>query len=61
MVLPSSENAITALQYAGNNDSAAVAYRGDYATFVMGFPYETIVDDAERRALLAQILNWLTK
>ena len=61
VVLPSSENAITALQYAGNNDSAAVAYRGDYATFVMGFPYETIVDDAERRALLAQILNWLTK
>lgn len=61
IIIPSSKEAITALQYAGTNDSAAVAYRGNYATFVMGFPYETIVDDGERRALLSEILNWLTK
>ena len=61
VIIPSSEGAITALQYAGSHDSAAVAYRGDYATFVMGFPYETILNNGERIALLSEILNWLTK
>ena len=61
IVIPYSSGAITALQYDTNHTSAAVAYRGDYSTFVMGFPYETIVDDGERRALLNDIINWLTK
>ncbi len=61
VVTPSDTKTITALKYAGANDSAAVAYKGEYATFVMGFPYETIVDEAERRALLSAILNWFTK
>ena len=61
VITPSDNGAVIALQYAGSNDSAAVAYKGDYSTFVMGFPYETITDDSERRALLSQILNWLTK
>ena len=61
VVVPCGNGAITALQYSGTKDSAAIAYRGDYATFVMGFPYETIVDETERRRLLEEILNWLTK
>ena len=61
VVSPNGKGAITALQYAGDKESAAIAYKGDYATFVMGFPYETILDTAERRALLSEILNWLTK
>ena len=61
VVAPGGNGAITALQYSGTKDSAAIAYRGDYATFVMGFPYETIVDETERRRLLEEILNWLTK
>ena len=61
VVIPACDKAITALQYAGSHDSAAVAYSGDYSIFVMGFPYETIVDDSERRTLLSEILTWLTK
>lgn len=61
VAIPSGDGAVTALQYAGSNDSAAVAYKGDYATFVMGFPYETIINEGERQSLLSQILNWLTK
>jgi hypothetical protein len=61
IVIPACDKAITALQYAGSHDSAAVAYSGDYSIFVMGFPYETIVDVSERRTLLSEILNWLTK
>ena len=61
VVTPSGSGAITALQYDISHTSAAVAYRGNYATFVMGFPYETIVDEKERISLLSEILNWLTK
>ncbi|MBO7190211.1 MAG: xanthan lyase [Alistipes sp.] len=61
IVTPSGKGAITALQYSTNRTSAAVAYRGEYSTFVMGFPYETIVDSKERITLLSEILNWLTK
>ena len=61
VVTPSGTGAITALRYAGGTDSAAAAYKGDYATFVMGFPYETILDATERQTLLTEILNWFTK
>ena len=61
VVTPSGRGAITALCYAGGTDTAAAAYKGDYATFVMGFPYETILDATERQALLMEILNWFTK
>lgn len=61
VVSPYDSNAIVALQYQTSRTSAAAAYKGDYATFVMGFPYETIVDESERISLLTEILNWLTK
>ena len=61
VITPSGSGAITALQYEGSKRSAAIAYRGDYSIFVMGFPYETILDSKERRALLEEILNWITK
>ena len=61
VVTPSGKGAITALKYAGGGDTAAAAYKGDYATFIMGFPYETILDEAERRKLLEEIVNWFTK
>ena len=53
--------AITALQYANTQESAAVAYTGDYNTFVMGFPYETIQDCQQRRKLMSDILTWITQ
>ena len=50
---------VTALQYANTQEAAAVAYKGDYKSFVMGFPYETIEDKAERQRLMADILTWI--
>lgn len=50
---------VTALQYANTQEAAAVAYKGDYNTFVMGFPYETIKDEAERQRLMSDILTWI--
>ena len=61
VVSPYGSGTIIALQYATSRTSAAVAYKGNYATFVMGFPYETILDESERLTLLSEILNWLTK
>ena len=61
VVTPSGKEAITALRYVGGTDSAAAAYKDNYATFVMGFPYETILNEEERLMLLAEILNWFTK
>ena len=52
---------VTALQYANTNKAAAVAYKGDYKTFVMGFPYETITDEQRRKSLMADILTWITE
>ena len=61
VVIPSGKGALTALSYSGGTDSAAAAYKGDYATFVMGFPYETILNEEERLSLLSEIMNWFTK
>lgn len=56
-VEPSCPEAATVMRYAGNNLSAAVAYRGaDYSTCVMGFPFESVQDEAERHRLMAGIL-----
>ena len=52
---------VTALQYANTNKAAAVAYSGDYNTFVMGFPYETIEDADKRKSLMIEILTWITQ
>lgn len=59
IITPGGKGAITALQYGTSRTSAAVAYKGEYSAFVMGFPYETILDKEERVALLNDILNWL--
>ena len=58
-VLQPLQNAICALQY-DNGLSAAVAYKGsDYATFVMGVPFECIKEKGERDKLMQGILNYL--
>ena len=48
-----------AMLYA-NGTSAAVAYGGeDFRTFVMGFPFECITDEAQRNAIMNGILSYL--
>jgi hypothetical protein len=45
------------MRYATNNQSAAVVYNGkDYRSMVMGFPFETILDKAQRDSLMKGVL-----
>lgn len=59
---PFGRDAFIAMRYQANNQSAAVAYNGtDYRTFVMGFPFETILDEEQRNALMRGVLNYLSE
>ena len=43
------------------NQSAAVAYNGeDFRSFVMGFPFEVILDAEQRHSLMRGILEFLS-
>ena len=55
---PASKNAYTVMRYSENNLSAGVAYQGDYKTYIMGFPFETIRTEAERETLMKAILTF---
>lgn len=59
-ILPVSP-AFPVMTYSSGNASAATAYQGkDYRTFVMGFPFESIEEEADRNAIMASILRFLT-
>jgi len=58
---PSGDGALCAFRYDENNSSAGVAYKGDYNTFILGFPYETILKESQRKMLMVQILNFFKK
>lgn len=61
-IVPYGKDAFIAMRYVTNNQSAAVAYNGTkYRTFVMGFPFETIMDEAERHSLMRGVLNYLSE
>ena len=50
------------MRYMTNNQSAAVAYNGTkYRAFVMGFPFETIMDEQQRHILMRGVLNFLSE
>ena len=55
---PASKDAYTVMRYSENNLSAGVAYQGDYKTYIMGFPFETIRTEAERETLMKAILTF---
>ena len=58
---PIDSTAITLLRYAENNMSAGVAYRGDYGVVSLGFPFETITDQAARDRIMKQTIHYLLK
>jgi hypothetical protein len=58
---PADPNACTLMRYAENNLSAAIAYRGDWSTVVMGFPFEAIKTDGERDRLMAAVLTFFER
>ena len=61
VLLPAGKGAFTALRYTANNQGAGVAYIGKYRTFVVGFPFETIIDAELRDRFMAQALRFLTE
>jgi len=58
---PADKQSFTAFRYTENNTSAAVMHRGAVRSFVIGFPFETVISQEERDALMRQILDFLLK
>ncbi len=56
---PSTPQARTLLRYSENNISAAVGYRGEYGVVVLGFPFETIIDENDRNRMMQAVLEYL--
>lgn len=50
--------AFSVLTYSPGNQSAAIAYKGNYRTFVMGFPFESIQSEKDRATVMAAILKF---
>ena len=55
---PATKEAYTVMRYTESNLSAGVAYQGEYKTYIMGFPFETIRTACEREALMDAILQF---
>ena len=53
-------DAFSAFSYTAGNESAGIAYKGNYRTFVLGFPFESIQSESQRAVIMASILNFFT-
>lgn len=47
--------------YMPGKQSAGIAYKGDYRTFALGFPFESIQSEADRTAVMAAILGFFSE
>ena len=56
---PAGRGAVTAFRYNENNTSAGVIFNGTNKTVILGFPFETIISEADRNNLMYQILEFL--
>jgi len=56
---PADSMATTLIRYSENNMSAGVAYRKNYRLVALGFPFETIIGEAERNRIMRRILHFL--
>ena len=62
IILPAGRDAFIAMRYPKSNQSAAVGYKGkDYRSFVMAFPFESILDEGQRDKLMLGVLNFLSQ
>lgn len=55
------DSAFPVFTYAPGNQSAGIAYKGNYRTFVLGFPFESILSEADRATVMAGILGFFTQ
>lgn len=53
--------AFSVFTYSPDNQSAGIAYKGNYRTFIMGFPFESIESDKDRAMVMAAILNFFSE
>ena len=53
------DGAFTPFVYEQSRSSAAVAYRGDYRSVVLGFPFEAIRSASDRDLVMASLLHFL--
>lgn len=55
------DTAFPVFTYVPGNQSAGIAYKGNYRTFVLGFPFESIQSKADRATIMAGILGFFTQ
>ena len=55
------DTAFPVFTYVPGNQSAGIAYKGNYRTFVLGFPFESIQSEADRTTIMAGILGFFTQ
>lgn len=55
------DTSFSVFTYAPNNQSAGIAYKGNYRTFVLGFPFESIQSESDRATVMAGILGFFTQ
>ena len=56
---PADTTGHTVMRYTENNLSAAVAAKGKYSTYILGVPFESIVQEKERDRLMSKIITFL--
>ena len=55
------DTAFPVFTYVPGNQSAGIAYKGNYRTFVLGFPFESIQSEADRATIMAGLLGFFTQ
>ena len=60
-ILPADKQSFVVMQYPDCGLSAAVGYKGDYRSLVVGFPFETITDTESRDRLMNEVLTFLNE
>lgn len=61
-IAPYGRDAFIAMRYPTNNQVAAVGYNGkDFRSVVVAFPFESIIEGADRDSLMSGVLNFLSQ
>lgn len=55
------DTAFPVFTYAPGRQNAGIAYKGNYRTFVLGFPFESIRSEVHRATIMAGILGFFTQ
>jgi hypothetical protein len=56
---PVGQDAFRICRYESGSTSAGVAYKGAYKTVTLGFPFETIITEADRNEVMKRVIEFL--